>query len=318
MDLYPKIVQNLNDKYAIVLGYVAAGNESVIFDNPEECQAVNCGATPNAGFVVLNKDTMNASSWFPTFQEALDTYANSVEKKNITTTEIASFDVGDNRLRILQIGTPNTRKKEIAIDLLLPDGSVQDITVVSANPETGLIDVVVWEDEQDKSFTFSARTPIRQPEDEAEDDSEPITDFSDEYRFLRNSYPAHFEYKGLTFTNAEAAFQSEKVDDDSSRYAFCKLPAHAAKKLGRTVRLRPNWSQMRNEVMENVLRAKFNWENGLAEMLVDTGDREIRPENVRHENYWGVCQCSECAGKKGENHMGKILMKIREELKEDD
>jgi len=33
-----------------------------------------------------------------------------------------------------------------------------------------------------------------------------------------------------------------------------------------------------------------------------------------HDKFWGICICTKCANK-GENHLGKILMEVREELK---
>jgi hypothetical protein len=37
--------------------------------------------------------------------------------------------------------------------------------------------------------------------------------------------------------------------------------------------------------------------------------------NWWHDNFYGSCTCNKCVNK-GENNLGKILMKIREELLE--
>ena len=52
----------------------------------------------------------------------------------------------------------------------------------------------------------------------------------------------------------------------------------------------------------------------LKEMLLQTGDEELVEGNYWHDVYFGVCSCPKC-GNKGENHLGKLLMKIRSEIK---
>jgi predicted NAD-dependent protein-ADP-ribosyltransferase YbiA (DUF1768 family) len=44
-------------------------------------------------------------------------------------------------------------------------------------------------------------------------------------------------------------------------------------------------------------------------MLIDTGDQELIEGNWWGDVIWGVCNG------KGENHLGKILMEVRKELK---
>jgi predicted NAD-dependent protein-ADP-ribosyltransferase YbiA (DUF1768 family) len=46
-----------------------------------------------------------------------------------------------------------------------------------------------------------------------------------------------------------------------------------------------------------------------------TADLEIVENNYWHDNFWGSCTCSRC-GRKGENNLGKILMSVRQELKQ--
>jgi predicted NAD-dependent protein-ADP-ribosyltransferase YbiA (DUF1768 family) len=56
------------------------------------------------------------------------------------------------------------------------------------------------------------------------------------------------------------------------------------------------------------VREKFKNEE-LAQLLIDTDDHELIEGNWWHDYFWGVCNG------KGENHLGKILMDVREELK---
>lgn len=47
----------------------------------------------------------------------------------------------------------------------------------------------------------------------------------------------------------------------------------------------------------------------LRSQLLSTGTAELVEGNWWNDRYWGVCNG------RGENHLGKILMRIREELK---
>lgn len=135
-----------------------------------------------------------------------------------------------------------------------------------------------------------------------------INSFSGKYDFLSNFYTCTVKYDGLTFTNAEAAFQSAKVTDMDSRKQFCNLPPAQAKRLGRTVQLRKDWEQVKDQVMHDVLKSKFRDEK-LREMLLQTGDEELVEGNWWGDTYWGVCRGI------GQNKLGKLLMQLREELR---
>ena len=66
--------------------------------------------------------------------------------------------------------------------------------------------------------------------------------------------------------------------------------------------------------MEWGVREKFK-DIKLVEMLLETGDLELIEGNDWHDVYYGKCSCHKC-NVSGENYLGKILMKIREELKQ--
>ena len=70
---------------------------------------------------------------------------------------------------------------------------------------------------------------------------------------------------------------------------------------------------IREKVYADAMRYKFQQNKGLAEKLIETGDREII--NIDDDIFWGM-KYDENEGKMtGENKTGKILMKIREELR---
>jgi len=62
--------------------------------------------------------------------------------------------------------------------------------------------------------------------------------------------------------------------------------------------------------METLLRDKFTRHADLRILLLDTGDRELVEGNTWDDRFWGVCEGV------GENHLGRLLMKIRAELRE--
>ena len=143
-----------------------------------------------------------------------------------------------------------------------------------------------------------------------------ITTFRDQYRFLSNFYPMPFAYKGLTYPNAEAAFQAQKctTDEDKIKYTLVKNPVRAKQMGKREPDLPDDWNEISYGIMEEILRAKFSVPE-LAEMLKATGDAYLEEENHWHDNRWGSCTCASCSARGGQNWLGKILMGIREELR---
>ena len=133
-----------------------------------------------------------------------------------------------------------------------------------------------------------------------------ISAFRGAYDFLSNFYPAPITYNGLVFQNNEAAFQVAKCPERSAE--FCFLNPSEAKRLGRRVKLRNDWDQIKDMVMYEICKAKFRQNPDLAERLISTSNFELIEGNNWGDHIWGVCDGY------GENRLGKILMRIREEL----
>lgn len=133
-----------------------------------------------------------------------------------------------------------------------------------------------------------------------------ITKFRGDYFFLSNFYIAPVFYHGIRFENSEAAFQAAKCPE--RMHEFCGLNPSDAKRLGRSVELRQNWEEIKYDVMYQVCKAKFLQNSDLKHMLIETGDAELVESNTWGDTIWGICNGV------GENHLGKILMRIREEL----
>ena len=94
------------------------------------------------------------------------------------------------------------------------------------------------------------------------------------------------------------------------------MSAREAKKAGRTVKLRPDWEEVKLDVMHEACLAKFSQHEYLKEALLSTGDEEIIENTTAwHDNIWGNCDCPRCSNKVGQNLLGKTLMRVREELR---
>lgn len=144
---------------------------------------------------------------------------------------------------------------------------------------------------------------------------EKISSFRGNYRFLSNFYQHPFEFEGLTYPNAEAAFQACKAEDEKERvkYTLVKNPVRA-KQMGRKEVLRSDWDEVCYDVMDRILHCKFS-DQELAQKLLQTDGYWLEEGNHWHDNRWGNCDCEKCSGIEGKNWLGKILMGIREELK---
>lgn len=142
-----------------------------------------------------------------------------------------------------------------------------------------------------------------------------IDRFRGEYSFLSNFYEHPVAYNGQIFRNSEAAFQAQKTEDPAQRLAFTTMTAAEAKRAGRRVTLRPDWEEIKDQVMYEILMAKFS-DPVLKKKLVDTKPAMLVEGNRHHDNYWGICSCPRCGGH-GDNVLGKLLRKVRSAYREE-
>lgn len=141
--------------------------------------------------------------------------------------------------------------------------------------------------------------------------------FSGEYAYLSNFYERPVTYNGVTYQNSEAAFHAQKTLNPTMRLQFADLNPSDAKKLGRKVRLREDWESVKDNIMYEVCLCKFLQNPDLKEKLLSTGNEELEEGTYWHDNYWGNCHCPKCKDIIGQNSLGKILMKVREKIRND-
>lgn len=140
-----------------------------------------------------------------------------------------------------------------------------------------------------------------------------IDSFTCEYAFLSNFYDAVIPCEGITYPSVEHAFQAQKSIDagERRRIAACGSPGRA-KGLGRKVKLRKDWESVKVGIMTELVRVKFASHPDLRLRLLATGDAELIEGNSWNDRFWGV------SGGQGKNWLGRILMQVRAELREED
>lgn len=138
-----------------------------------------------------------------------------------------------------------------------------------------------------------------------------IDRFTGEYDFMSNRYACQFVWQGLRYSNAEAAFQSSKCAGETGRKVFCNCSADKAALKGRDMVPDSDWENERLGIMESILTAKFEQNPSLMKRLVETGNMLLINGNNKKETFWGI----DLYSWQGENHIGKILMTIRDKEK---
>lgn len=147
-----------------------------------------------------------------------------------------------------------------------------------------------------------------------------IDKFEGRFAFLSNFYPCLIEYQGIIYPSVEHMYVAMKVNNqqlingiyytpNDFREMISKIKtAGEAERIGRKAKLRTGWEDTKLKVMNWAVREKFKDEK-LAQLLLSTGDEELIEGNWWNDTFFGVCNGI------GENHLGKILMKVREEIR---
>lgn len=141
-----------------------------------------------------------------------------------------------------------------------------------------------------------------------------IKGFNGNYRFLSNFWPSEIEFEGMKFPTVEHAYQAAKTTDHELRkLVLTKKTGAGAKSIGRNLALRDDWEDIKLFIMKTLVRKKF-YDPVLRAALLATHTAELVEENYWHDQFWGSCSCVKHAKRKGDNHLGKILMEQRAEI----
>jgi len=137
-----------------------------------------------------------------------------------------------------------------------------------------------------------------------------ISSFKGKYSFLSNFYYAPFYSPGgLLVKTVEHGFHACKTFNTNERNKIlaAKSPGEA-KRLGRRVVLRKDWNTVRLTIMKALVLMKFQQNQDIKKQLIETGNIKLVEGNTWNDRFWGVCN------RQGQNHLGKILMEVRNEL----
>lgn len=137
-----------------------------------------------------------------------------------------------------------------------------------------------------------------------------IDKFAGRYRFLSNFYYGPVYLDGVEYNTVEHAYQAAKNNDIVYRDMVwrAKTPS-IAKSIGRKAVLRKDWEDVKLDIMYRLVKEKFSKEPRRTQLLA-TGLEELIEGNYWNDTFWGMCNG------KGENYLGKILMRVRTELRD--
>lgn len=138
-----------------------------------------------------------------------------------------------------------------------------------------------------------------------------IDSFRGEYRFLSNFYSVQITYQGMHFPSTEHAYQAMKCELMEDRIRISKLATEGKVKWAGNdpdLVMRSCWNEIKDQVMYDVCWLKFQ-QPELRQKLLDTGDATLIEGNTWGDTYWGVCNGV------GQNKLGRILMRIRNEIR---
>lgn len=134
----------------------------------------------------------------------------------------------------------------------------------------------------------------------------------EENAYLSNWYSCPIYLKGKIWPSTEHYYQAQKMAGTTNEEICRRLgsPREAFEMTRRPdVQIRKDWDEVKINVMNDAIWAKFSQNPELAEQLLATGDFEIA-ENSPIDYFWGIGQDGS-----GQNWLGKILMDVRKELR---
>ena len=127
-----------------------------------------------------------------------------------------------------------------------------------------------------------------------------------------SKHPVYID--GLIWPTAEHYYQSSKFNDDELRDTIRLAPSPMAAKLlanKNREQQTKDWPSRKDAVMYMSLDAKFSQHPELTILLMSTGTKRLA-ERPTEDDYWG-----ENNEGVGQNRLGKLLMKLREQIQSD-
>ena len=133
-----------------------------------------------------------------------------------------------------------------------------------------------------------------------------IGKFQGEYRWLSNFAKSTVRFEGVNYPTIENAYQAAKTLNKEERIPFQTCTPREAKQLGYKLTLRDDWDYVKLHIMYSLNQQKYRIPE-YRDRLLATGIQNLVEGNTWGDQFWGVCDGV------GENHLGRILMRIRED-----
>lgn len=145
--------------------------------------------------------------------------------------------------------------------------------------------------------------------------------YEQDFYVLSNFSAFNLQWKGITFSTSEHAYHCEKFGNahhpdqfqiQSLRDSIVNASsAHMAFQLGQRWKSyrRSDWDDIKIEVMLDILRKKVAQHEYVCRKLLATGHRQLI-ENSWRDDFWGWGENHD-----GQNMLGKLWMKVRDELR---
>lgn len=113
------------------------------------------------------------------------------------------------------------------------------------------------------------------------------------------------------YDSGEHRYQAHKASNEEDHEKIRKTKGcKACKSLARSIDLRPDWEEVKFDIMLDTIRLKVAQYEFIKEKLLETGDEEIA-EDSPYDAIWGLGPDG-----KGQNLLGKAWMQVRKELRE--
>ena len=145
------------------------------------------------------------------------------------------------------------------------------------------------------------------------DNENQVLFYEQEFYILSNFSAFCLDWDGYRFYSSEAAYQYSKFPEFSDIRTKIRLAlsSHESFKLAEFYKdsRRSDWDEIKTEVMLNILRQKVLQHEYVKRKLLETGNRELIEDSWR-DDFWGWGP-----NKDGKNMLGKLWMKVRDELK---
>lgn len=147
------------------------------------------------------------------------------------------------------------------------------------------------------------------------------------FRFLSHFHPSPILMDGEVWPTVEHYYQAQKSSNSGYRQAIREAtspgkakrlaaPPDAPRRVSgqswfrrNDIPPRPDWHEVKLNIMRRADLAKFTQHTDLAELLLATGDAEL-VEDSPSEPYWGIGPDGQ-----GKNWAGRVLMEVRDQLR---